>query len=144
MKKLSVIFSTLALVLSASLAHSEEFPSAPSKLKEAEAQGLKRATLEELKAFIPGTIISKGVAGKHTKTFNPDGTVHRTGFGDKEDTGKWRFDEKNNTYCNGFIEKKGYEETCFVVLRATDGKHFFDYDIDTGFYSHVWRRKQVK
>lgn len=117
-----------------------EFPTAPPKLKDAEAQGLVRMSTEELKEFLPGKMVSVGVTGKHKRIFNPDGTADRTGFGEKESTGTWRFDEKNNAYCNAFKEKKGIHETCFAVFRAPDGTHYFDYEVDTGFYSHVWRR----
>jgi hypothetical protein len=123
-----------------SLGHAAEFPTAPPKLKDAEAQGLYRMSTAELKEFLPGITESRGVKGKHKKTFKPDGSVDRTGFGSKEATGTWRFDEKNNAYCNAFTEKKGYQENCFAVFRAPDGTHYFDYEIDTGSYSHVWRR----
>ena len=111
----------------------------PANQKEAEEKGLQRLNLEELKKFIPGIISLKGFKGrKHLLTFNPDGSVHRTGFGNREQTGKWHFDEKNNAYCIAFYEKKGYQETCLAVYRATNGTHFFDYDIKNGFYVHVW------
>lgn len=126
--------------LSASCVFAEEFPSAPPRLKDAEVQGLQRVSVEELKQFIPGKVISKGPTGKHKKDFKPDGSVWRSGFREKEGAGKWRFDEKNNAYCNAFQEKKGYQENCFAVFRAPDGTHFIDYETDTGFFAHVWRR----
>ncbi|MDP1644828.1 MAG: hypothetical protein Q8L71_04920 [Thiobacillus sp.] len=127
-------------VASATIAYAAEFPTAPPKQKDAETQGLYRMSTAELKEFLPGKIDSKGVTGKHMKIFKPDGSVYRTGFRAKEGTGTWRFDEKNNAYCNAFIEKKGYQEGCFAVFRAPDGAHYFDYEIDTGFYAHAWRR----
>lgn len=129
------------LMAAATTAFAAEFPQAPPNQKEAEAQGLQRVGLEELKKFIPGIVGSKGFkGGKHKLTFKDDGSVDRTGIGAKESTGKWHFDEKNNAYCMAFYEKKGYQETCFAVFRAPDGTHFFDYDIDNGFHAHVWRR----
>lgn len=94
----------------------------------------------ELKEFLPGKMDTKGVKGKFKRTFKPDGSADRTGIGEKESTGTWRFDEKNNTYCNAFKEKKGVQENCFAVFRAPDDSYYFDYEIDTGFYAHVWRR----
>jgi len=117
-----------------------EFPTAPPKQKDAEAQGLYRMSTAELKEFLPGKMKAMGVEGKHKRTFNPDGSAYRTGIGDKESTGTWRFDEKNNAYCNTFKEKKGFQENCFAVFRAPNGTYYFDYEVDTGFYAHVWHR----
>jgi len=125
---------------STAITHAAEFPSAPLKLKDAEAQGLVRMSAAELKESLPGKWEERGTKGSRKRTFNPDGSVDRTGFGQKEGTGKWRIDEKNNAYCNAFHEKKGYEENCFAVFRAPDGTHYFDYEIDTGFYQRVRRR----
>lgn len=111
----------------------------PANQKEAEEKGLQRLNLDEIKKFIPGIISLKGFkGGKHLLTFKPDGSVDRTGAGAKGQTGKWHFDEKNNAYCVAFYEQKGYQETCFAVYRATNGTHYFDYDIHNGFYAHVW------
>jgi len=116
-----------------------DFPNAPANQKEAETEGLQRVNLEELKKFIPGIVNNKGFkGGKHTLTFKPDGSVDRTGFGAKEQTGKWNFDEEKNAYCVAFQEKKGYKKTCLAVFRAKDGINFFDYDVENGFYAHVW------
>jgi hypothetical protein len=38
-------------------------PKGPPNLKEAQAQGLQRVNIEELKKFIPGVIINKGKKG---------------------------------------------------------------------------------
>ena len=125
------------LIPAATNTFSADFPKAPAIQKEAEAQGLQRANIEELKKFIPGIINNEGVKGvEHTLTFKADGTVDRTGFNDLK--GEWHFDEKNNAYCTGFYKKKGYRENCFAVYRATDGTNFFDYEIGSGFYKHVW------
>lgn len=123
---------------STTFSHAEDIPTAPPRLKDAEAQGLTRLSMTDLKAFLPGKIDAKSVKGRHVRTFNPDGTAHRTGFGQKESDGTWRFDEKNNAYCNAFKEKKGVQENCFAVFRASDGTHYFDYEVDTGFYAHTW------
>ena len=91
--------------------------------------------LEDLKKFIPGGIIIKGLkGGKHTLTFKADGSVDRTGgVALDAQTGEWHFDEKNNAYCTAFDEKMGYNEACFAVFRAPNGKKFFDYDIENSF-----------
>ena len=125
---------------STAIAEAAEFPAAPPKLKDAEAQGLVRMSAQELREFLPGQMEMKGVKGRHTKTFSPDGSAYRTGIGEKEASGTWRFDDKDNAYCNTFREKKGPQEYCFAVFRAPDGVHYFSYEIDTGFYAHVWRR----
>lgn len=135
--RFNILFSLLMAVTTNTFA--TDFPKAPPNLKEAEAQGLQRINIEELKKFIPGIINNQGVKGvEHTLTFKPDGSYVRTGF--KDQTGEWHFDVKNNTYCVGFFKKGSYRENCFAVFRATDGTNFFDYDIDSGFYSHVWHR----
>lgn len=129
-------FMTLAMH-----AHADEFPKAAPKLKEAEAQGLVRMSASELKESLPGKWKQKGTKGKREKTFNPDGSAYRSGFGEMEGPGTWRIDEKSNAYCNTFKGKKGYEEGCFAVFRAPDGIHYFDYEVDTGFYHSVRRRE---
>ena len=111
---------------------------APVNLKEAEAQGLQRLSVEDLKAFMPGIHEEQGTTGKSTKYFKPDGGFEPRGI--KDFTGSWRFDEGRNGYCLDVYKKKGMEKTCFAVFRAPDGTHYFDYEVDTGFYSHVWRR----
>lgn len=117
----------------------EDFPKAPANQKEAEAQGLQRVNLEDLKKFIPGIMKDKGARGGiHTLTFKPDGSVNRTGEGAKDQSGKWHFDEKNNAYCVAFQGTREYKEICFAVFRAADAVNFFDYDVENGFYARVW------
>jgi len=137
----SVVLVSL-LTAAATSSFAQEFPfKPPANQKEAEAKGLQRASLEELKQFMPGVLVNKGYkGGKHKLTFKPDGSVDRTGFGDKEQTGKWHFDEKNNAYCVAFQEKRGYKKTCFAVFHAPDGTNYLDYDIENGFYAHAWHR----
>ncbi len=136
--------STLAvtlLVFIPALGLAQDFPKAPPKLKEAEAQGLTRVNTEALGQIIVGKIDSKGVKGRRIKTFKSDGTVDTVGYksGDPE-SGTWRFDEANNAYCHSFQSKKGPVDDCFAVFQAPDGTHFFDYNIKTGFFEHIWRR----
>ena len=114
---------------------------APPNIKAAEAKGLHRMNLEELKKFIPGVIKVKGhKGGKFTLTFKADGSVDRTGgVALDAQTGKWHFDEKNNAYCTAFEEVRGYEEVCFAAFRTPNGKKFLDYDIEDSFYTRLWR-----
>ncbi|GEM_PF-1438683 len=141
----------LALVLACQChsALAQEFPGAPPNLKEMEAKGLPRVSAEELKGFFPGVVDSKGTKGRHIITHNPDGSFLRKGFkhGLADVKGTWRIDEKNNTYCRGvpkqgrgLVAKGGYEENCFAVFRDPDGIHHFDYDVQDGFFAHVWRK----
>src|SRR4030042_1118337 len=80
----------IALFTATSVLAQGVVPQAPVNLKEAEAQGLQRLSVEALKAFIPGTHEVKGTTGKSTKYFKPDGGFERKGF--KDFTGSWRFD----------------------------------------------------
>lgn len=62
-----------------------------------------------------------------------------------DDPGTWKIDEKNGTHCMSLpkgrgVVKMGYGENCFVTFRAPDGVHYFDYDVENGFYAHVWRK----
>ena len=127
-------------VASTAITYAEEFPTAPPKLKDAEAQGLVRMSTAELKESLPGKWEEKGTKGKRLKTLNPDGSAYRTGFGQMEGSGTWRIDEKNNAFCNTFTGKKGAEEGCFAVFRAPDGTHYFDYEVGSGFFQRVRRR----
>lgn len=117
---------------------------APPNIKAAEAKGLQRVNLEDLKKFIPGVINVKGhKGGKYTLTFKADGSVDRTGgVGLDAQTGEWHFDEKNNIYCSAFKEVMGYKEVCFAVFRKPHENKFFDYDIGDSFFAHVWRPKK--
>jgi len=126
----------VALFTATSVLAQESGPKAPINLKEAEAQGLQRMSVEDLKAFIPGTQMTHGTTGKSTRTFKPDGGYERKAFQDFR--GTWRFDEGKNAYCLEVLKKKGMDKTCFAVFRAGDGKHYFDYDLENGFYSHTW------
>jgi hypothetical protein len=142
----------LAAMLVSTFALAAEFPSAPPNLKEVEAQGLVRVNAEELKGLFPGVIDAKGPTGRHLITHNADGTCLRKAAKRAVGTdasGTWRIVEKNNTYCRslpkmgrGVMAKGGYEEHCFSVFRAADGVHYFDYDVDDGFFAHVWRRAE--
>lgn len=138
MRKRYLLCLAGALILPLSVTFAAEFPSAPPNLKEMEAKGLSRLTTDELKALFPAEIVSKGTKGKQHQSLQPDGTFVRKGF--QEAVGKWRIDEKNNAYCKALQKKKGYEENCFAVFRDPDGIHFFDYDIQDGFYAHTWRK----
>jgi hypothetical protein len=141
---MSIIRSTLAVALLVSipaLGLAQEFPNAPPKLKEAEAGGLVRVSTEELKQFMPGKVDAKGPVARRIKTFKSDGTVDTVGYkGGNPESGTWRFDEANNTYCHRFQGKKGPVDDCFAVFRAPDGTHFFDYNVKTGFFENSWRR----
>ena len=141
---MSIVRSTLVIALLVSipaLGLAQEFPKAPPKLKEAEAQGLPRVSTDELKQFMPGKVDCRGAIGRRIKTFKSDGTVDTVGFkGGNPESGTWRFDEANNTCCHTFQGKKGLVDDCFVVFRAPDGTHFFDYNVKTGLFEHTWRR----
>ncbi len=145
MNRLCAFCLSAVFLVSVDSAFAEEFPTAPADIKGAEALGLHRLSLEELKAFFPGVVKSKGTKGHHKLTFKPDGSVDKKGFHDT--TGKWRIDESNDAYCVAFTEapdKLGKPhvstETCFAVFRAPDGTHYFDYDIEDGLYASVWHR----
>ena len=114
---------------------------APPNIKAAEAKGLQRMNLEELKKFIPGVIRVKGhKGGEYTLTFKADGSVDRTGGVTLDaQTGEWHFDEKNNAYCSAFYEVREYKEVCFAVFRKPHENKFFDYDIEDSFLAHKWR-----
>jgi len=133
--KRTYLFGLLAAMAVGSVL-AEELPTAPANLKEAEAQGLQRLTMDELRAQFPGSKKFQGSTGKSTMVFKADGSVERQAF--KNLTGKWSLDEKKNAFCTAFQLKKGYEENCFAVFRAPDGTHYFNYDVDNGFYAHVW------
>jgi hypothetical protein len=126
----------IALFTATSVLAQGGIPQAPVNLKEAEAQGLQRLSVEDLKAYMPGTHKETGTEGKSTKYFKPDGGFVRKGL--KEFNGSWRFDEAKNAYCLDVYKKKGQEKTCFAVFRAPAGNYYFDYDLENGFYSHSW------
>lgn len=145
---MAMLAAVLVMPVTASFA--QEFPTAPPNLKEVEATGLPRLSVEDLKAMLPGVVDSKGPKGRHLITQNADGTCLRKaakrGVG-QDASGTWRVDEKNDAYCRslpkmgkGIMAKGGYEENCFAVFRAPDGIHYFDYDVQDGFYAHVWRK----
>ena len=143
MKRLNQFATAISMVLTTSFGVAGEFPEAPPNLKEMEATGLPRLSAAELKAFFPGAIESKGTKGKHLLILKPDGTAERKGGQAQRDlTGKWRIDEAKNAWCTEFWLRKGFENNCFAVFRAKDGMHYFDYDVDNGFYAHVWRRAE--
>lgn len=116
----------------------QDFPGHPANMKEAEAQGLARAGIVELKAFMPGTIQMRGHKGtSKTKTFKPDGTLEIDYAWNKG--GSWKFDEKHDGYCNTVVKENRIDSNCFFVFKAADGVHYFDYDVKNGFYAAVWR-----
>jgi hypothetical protein len=122
------------LMATATNAYAAEFGKELVNQKEAEAQGLQRVNLEELKKLIPGILKVKDFKGKkRILTFNPDGSVDR-----KDQTGKWNFDEGKNAYCVLFQERMRSEKKCFAVFRAKDGSNFFDFDVENGFFAHQW------
>ena len=126
----------IALFTATSVLAQGVYPQAPVNLKEAEAQGLQRLSVEDLKAYIPGTQETKGTTGKSTRIFKPDGGYERKGF--KDFSGTWRLDEGKNAYCIDVQKKKGLDRLCFAVFRAKEGNFYFDYDLQNGFYSHSW------
>ena len=130
-----------ALLVSLFMAVVSNTFAAPPNLKAAEAKGLQRVNLQDLKKFIPGVIFVKGhKGGKYKLTFNADGSVDRTGgVGLDAQTGKWHFNEKNNTYCSTFEEVMSYQEVCYAVFRTPNGKKFLNYDIEDSFFAHGWR-----
>jgi hypothetical protein len=111
-------------------------PKAPVSLKQAEAQGLQRLSVEDLKAFIPGSLTTRSPTGKSTRIFKQDGSFERKSF--KDFSGTWRFDEGKNAYCLEVRKKKGTEKACFAVFRAPKENSYFDYDIENGFYAHTF------
>jgi len=143
MRRLHAFFLAVALAVPFSSALAQGFPTAPPNIKEAQALGLQRLTAEELKAFFPGVIKSKGPTGQHIWIYGADGSIDRKGFkGDKP--GTWRIDESKGALCNSFSRKQGPVEACLAVFRAPDGMHHFDYDLRDGFYAHTWRRDSAE
>jgi hypothetical protein len=140
MKCLTKWYSAVALVLITSFAFAVDFPTAPPKMKDVEAQGLPRLNAEELGSLLHGVIDCKGCTGQSTLTYKPDGSVDRKGLAGKDVSGKWRIDDKNNTYCLDIKQGRNLQEHCFAVFRAPDGTHYFDYDVGDGFFAHVWRQ----
>lgn len=136
----------MSLLVSALVnAEDKNFPAAPPNLKEAEAKGLHRLSMDELKAFFPGTIkLKRHRGGLATKTFKPDGSVDVVGFGADKSSGKWRFDEKRGVYCDNFFRKKDPGERCYATYSAGDGTYYFDYDIDDKLQTIVWHRAAEK
>lgn len=142
MKRLFIICSACAFSIVTSFAGAGDLPTAPPNLKEAEAQGLKRVTADDLKPLLSGVVESEGVKGLHKLTYSPDGSVAREGEGFHSLKGKWRIDDKNNAYCVAFNFKKGYRENCFAVFRSPDGSRYLDYDIADGFYAKAWHQAE--
>ena len=140
---MSMIRSSLAVALLVSipaLGLAQAFPTAPPKLKEAEAQGLPRVSTEELKQLLLGKVDSKGVKNRHIVTFKADWAVDIvSNRGVNPRSGTWRLDDASNSYCHKFQDGTSSDEDCFAVFRAPDGTHFFDYNIKTGFFEHTWR-----
>jgi hypothetical protein len=142
---LAAVFATQCIVTWA-----QEFPTAPPNLKEVEATGLQRLSSEDLKAHFPGAIDSKGPMGRHIFTHAADGTCVRKAAKKAvgaDASGTWYINEKNNTFCRalprmgrGVMARGGVEEHCFAVFRASDGTHFFSYDVQDGFYASTWRK----
>lgn len=150
MRRLFIVMLATALLMPISTGFAQEFPTAPPNLKEMETKGLPRVSTEELKELFPGVIDSRGPTGRHIVIHNADGTCIRKaakhGVG-QDASGKWRINEKNNTLCRymprmgkGVMAKGGSEEHCFALFRAADGMHFFEYDVQDGFYAHTWRK----
>lgn len=150
MRRLFIVMLTGILLVSVGASFAQEFPTAPPNIKEVEAKGLPRASTEELKAYFPGVVDWKGTRARRIITHNADGTLVSKGFKAGLDVpGKWRIDEKNNTYCKevpqpqqgtGVMTKGMYKEYCFAVFRAPDGTSFFDYDVQDGYYVATWRK----
>jgi hypothetical protein len=132
-----ILFSLLVSALVHAAA--QDFPQGPATLKEAEAKGLQRLSMDQLKALFPVTIrYKRHRGGIATKTFKPDGSVEVAGA--EKLSGTWRFDEKRGGYCDHVYKKKDPGERCYAVYRAGDGTHYFDYDIADGLQTVVWRR----
>ncbi len=126
----------VALVASPALA--QDFPQHPADMKEAEAQGLTRVGVGELKAFMPGTIQMKGAKGvEKTKMFKPDGSLEVSDARDKG--GSWNFSKKHDGYCNEIVLPKKVAKSCYYVFKAKDGVHYFNYEVSTGHFAEVWR-----
>lgn len=138
MKHLSFLFFTSVLLLMSATVVAAEFPVAPPSQKAAEAEGLVRLEVGELKTLLQRVVIADHVkTGKCKFTFHDDGSVERGGGAAKP--GKWRIDEAKNIYCKSFHRKDGYSENCFAVYRAADNVHYFDYDSSDGLLALTWR-----
>jgi len=126
------------IALGANVAWAQEFPKAPPQMKEAEAQGLTRVGIKELKAFIPGSIRLKGVRGvEKTKIFHEDGTLTVLDIRDKH--GTWHFNKQIDGYCNNIDMQKKNVRACLNVFKAPDGVHYFNYEVKSGHFAEVWR-----
>jgi hypothetical protein len=128
------------LLVVATQAFSQDVPEHPANRQDAETKGLARASIAEIKAFIPGTIQLRGhkeVA--KTKIFKPDGTLEVDDARDKG--GTWNFSKEHGGYCNAIVRAKDNRtvKNCFVVFKAGDGVHYFDYDAKSGHYAATWR-----
>lgn len=120
-----------------------DFPKGPVNMKEAEAKGLHRLSLDELKGFFPGVTEAKGAkgtgGGMGTRTHRAGGKVEVASKSGDRFTGTWRLDEKRAAYCQDLRQKGALGEKCFAVYSAGDDIHYFDYDLDDGLFSRAWR-----
>jgi hypothetical protein len=111
----------------------------PTSLKDASMLGIHRMTVDELKSFIPGTIIRTGPSGRqYTMTFKASSLVLKRNEKGGTERGWWRFDAGRQVYCDSFRGSTGSESGCYAVFQSNDGARFFDYNINSKHYVHTW------
>ncbi len=124
----------------AAFAQPTPFPLAPQTMQEAEAAGLRRVNVEELKRYLPGAVVARDMRGTlRRKIFHADGKAEfKAGGTGPDHLVTWRLStEDGGGYCTRLGIKRG--EVCFAVFQAKDGLHYFDYDLQDSQFYWVWR-----
>jgi len=115
--------------LLASTAAAQDFPPAPPDIPAAEAAGLRRIGVAELKSNYPGKRIALSYRGPVVRTeLKADGTLDYADNAGGLDTGSWSLTERNGgMICRAYSKQMG-RRFCTVYYAAPDGVHYFGYN----------------
>lgn len=143
MHKTTLVLLLAAAISSTSVALASEFPPAPPDIPAAEAAGLRRIDVAELKRDYPAKRIAYTVRGQTVHTeLKADGTLQYADNTGVTDTGSWSLSERNGgMICRAYSKQMG-RRFCTMYYAAPDGIHYFGYNPDDKAWHATTRREE--
>ena len=143
MHKTILALQLAAAISSISVALAQQFPPAPPDIPAAEAAGLRRIDVAELKRDYPTKRIAYTVRGQTVHTeLKVDGTLQYADDTGVTDTGSWSLSERNGgMICRAYSKQMG-RRFCTFYYAAPDGIHYFGYNPEDKAWRATTRREE--
>jgi hypothetical protein len=128
-----VVLAGLVLSVIATALSAQEFPEPPADAVAADAVGLKRVAVEELKSAFVGVREERNSRGeRYLAHYRADGGVELTAGSNLIDRGSFSIASRGGGSVCLMLEKQMNQRLCSIWFAAPDGLHLFAYNPSDG------------